>query len=297
VQFAFGYIFIMIQFLLFRFFVAFFWCVPFPLLYFWADVLAFCMFKVFKYRRTIVENNLLLAFPEKTPEARHVIAQKFYTHLADLFLEGIKGMSMTDAQLMRRFFGSNVALINQQMDHGKSTLLLAGHYGNWEWAVAACGVQTRHTLIGLYKPLRNQRIEKWVKTRRQRCGLVLASIGDTPATFEQYKHKPSCYIMMADQNPSNPTLAHWIKFLNQDTACLHGPDKYARQTGYAVYYAQIYKVRRGYYQAHLELLHNNEAPLRHNEITEKFMNRLEKTIVDTPEYWLWTHKRWKHKRP
>lgn len=286
----------MVGFFLFRFFVAIFWFCPFWLLYFLSDILSFLLYYVFRYRIKVVEGNLLAAFPQKTDDERRLIAKKFYTHFSDLCLEGIKGFSMTDKQLLNRFFGTNISLINDYMDTGKSALLLAGHYGNWEWAVAACGIQAKHTLIGLYKPLNNKKIEQWVKQKRERCGLVLASIGTTPETFEQYKAQPTCYIMLGDQNPSNPNLAHWTNFLNQDTACLHGPDKYARKTGYAVFYAEITKVKRGYYRADLELLSSEQQPLYEAQITEIFMKRVEKTILAAPEFWLWTHRRWKHKR-
>ncbi len=174
---------------------------------------------------------------------------------------------------------------------------MAGHYGNWEWAGIASGTQLLHKPVGFYKPLTNKYIDAYTQKTRVQGRSVLVSIADTRAVFAKDWGEPPIFYMIADQSPPTERLALWVTFLNQDTAVLHGPEKYARVDNLPVFYAWIKPVKRGYYTLDFIPLSLEPKNTKTSEITARFMNILEDQIKEDPRYYLWSHRRWKLKRP
>jgi KDO2-lipid IV(A) lauroyltransferase len=172
-------------------------------------------------------------------------------------------------------------------------IIVTGHYGNWEWGALSPALQTRFQIVGFYKPLKNERIDKFARKNRSRYGTHLAPIRETTKTFQDNRGKAVIYLMAADQSPSNREMAYWVNFLGRDTAFLHGPEKHARINNYPVVYVAIRRVKRGFYELLLSVLAEDPSTLPDGEITRRYAEQLELLIKEDPANWLWSHKRWK----
>jgi Kdo2-lipid IVA lauroyltransferase/acyltransferase len=279
----------------FRLIVFIFSLIPFWLLYLMSDAVYFILYRVFGYRLKVVRTNIENSFPEKSVVELRAIEKGSYKNLADILLEGIKGFGMSEASTKRRYVFLNPELLNDRQDKGGNSITMGMHYGNWEWGVFSFQIYIKSLIIGYYKPLTNKIIDNYVYQKRAASGIELTSIKKTAWSFEHFKDKRSCYVFVSDQSPSTHETT-WVKFLNQDTACLYGADKYARQTNFPVYFLDMKRIKRGYYSVNIELLSENPAELQEGDITRLYMTRLEKMIVANPQDWLWSHKRWKLKR-
>jgi Kdo2-lipid IVA lauroyltransferase/acyltransferase len=284
-----------IGYLFFRFITFLFALMPFRVMYVLSDFTAFMLSKVVKYRHKVIYDNLQKSFPEKSPSEIDDIAKGAYRNLADITLEGIKCFSMSEDTIRKRYVFTNPEMLNESNRAGGNSIVMAAHYGNWEWGTVGFPLFIKKCVVGFYKPLSNPYIDAYGRKSRGNTGLELVSIGKTAWAFEEYKNIPATYVLVSDQNPANNN-AHWVKFLNQDTACLYGGDKYARLYNYPVYYIEIKRIKRGYYNITLEELAMNPTETAPEDITKMFMNRLEKQILNKPQDWLWSHKRWKIKR-
>lgn len=269
---------------------------PFFVLFWLSDGLAFLLYRVLRYRKGVVMENLEKSFPEKTPTEIEAIAKGFYRHLSDIFLEALKGLYLTKADFLRRYRFKNPEVTDQIFQSGRHVFAMPAHYGNWEWGVTSFPLQVRHAVVGVYKPIHNPYIEAFMAKKRTRFGLQLAPIYQTRATFEHLPKEPSLFIMMSDQNPSNRRKAQWVEFLNRETACLHGADRWARTLNVPVVYMHIQRVKRGFYEISFEPLYLAPKDTSDGAITQAFMQRLEYHIRRQPTDWLWSHRRWKYDR-
>ncbi len=282
--------------LLFRFFIIVFAVIPFRLLYGFADFVFYIVYYVAGYRKKVVFDNLRNSFPEKSTEEITRIAKAFYHHLADMLIESLKAFSMTQEAVMMRYKFNYPVPTDFFYKEGRPVICVAGHYGNWEWAGIASGKQILHKPVGFYKPLSNKLIDRYIQKTRVRGRSKLASIVNTAETFKADYGEPAAFYMVADQSPSSPRLAYWVNFLNQETAVLHGPEKYARIHNFPILFASVHKIKRGFYTVDFQILESNPDQTKTGQITGRFMKMLEEVIVANPEYYLWSHRRWKLKR-
>ncbi len=271
--------------------------IPLQLLYSFSYVLFFCLSKVFRYRQKVVLANLQNSFPEKNKNNLKNLSKQFYRHFCDLLLESIKGLTLPKAELQLRFIYKNPEIFAPLFEKKQSAILLGSHYGNWEWGVLSFPLAVQHKVIGIFKPLKNRRLDSWLNYRRRRWGLHLTSMQQAGRAVIENRNQPCIFVLIADQTPSDVKNAHWLPFLNQDTPFLHGPDKLARQTGYPVFYFEIQRVKRGFYEVTFEEICPNPKEKKEGEITAAFAHCLEATIRKDPANWLWSHRRWKRKRP
>jgi Kdo2-lipid IVA lauroyltransferase/acyltransferase len=285
-----------IGYLAFRFIVFIFSLIPFNALYRLSNGLAWLFFKVVKYRHKVVYSNLRNSFPEKNESEINEIARKFYLNMADILLESIKGFSVKEAEMAKRYVFINPELVQDDKTANGNSIMMAGHYTNWEWGAIILGYYLKQrTVVGFYKPLANRFIEKYTFKKRGKSGTELVDIGRTAWAFDNFKNQPTSYVLVSDQSTYSQN-GQWVTFLNQDTICPHGGDKYAHLYNFPVYFIEMMRVKRGYYEVTFEKLVDNPAQLAEGEITRLFMKRLEQTILKKPEDWLWSHKRWKVKR-
>jgi Kdo2-lipid IVA lauroyltransferase/acyltransferase len=271
--------------------------VPFRLAYGISDFFFLIIYHLVGYRKKVVMENLHRAFPEKSRDEIRKISVKFYHSLADLMIEGLKGISMTKKQVIKRHKMLNPEILQPYYDKGISVIGVTGHFGNWEWGALSGGLQIPHPLIALYKPLTNHYLDRYMRRRRAQFNCRLASIKETYSTFENTQDERVAYMMVADQSPTNIQECYWVTFLGQETACLHGPEKYARLFRLPVLYLDIQPRKRGFYEMTLTLLSDDISEWEPGKLTGMFMNELEKRIIERPEYWLWSHRRWKHRHP
>ncbi len=283
--------------LLFRAFVALFRLMPFRMAYLFSDLIFFITYRLTGYRRKVVFDNLRNSLPGRSENEYRSIARGFYHHLGDMMVESLKSFTMTEAEIVARYKYVRTEELDQCYREGRGAICVAGHYGNWEWAGIASGTQLLHKPVGFYKPLTNKYIDAYTQKTRVQGRSVLVSIADTRAVFAKDWGEPPIFYMIADQSPPTERLALWVTFLNQDTAVLHGPEKYARVDNLPVFYAWIKPVKRGYYTLDFIPLSLEPKNTKTSEITARFMNILEDQIKENPRYYLWSHRRWKLKRP
>jgi Kdo2-lipid IVA lauroyltransferase/acyltransferase len=270
---------------------------PFPVLYALSDFLFFVIYRVIGYRKAVVMGNIKNSFPDKTEKEHQQIQEQFYHHLCDLVVESLKAFTISEKEVLKRVKCKNPEMIDAYALQNKSVIVAGGHYNNWEIFAVAVDKIIKHQTIGIYKPLTNKFFDEKMRSTRSKYGLLMIPTNRVKHYIEKYKGTPIAVIFGFDQSPSNPYKAYWTKFLNQETAVLYGTEKFAREYNYPVVYGRINKERRGYYTFEFFKVTDNPNELRQGAITEEITNLLEKDIQAIPQYWLWSHKRWKHKRP
>ncbi len=240
--------------------------------------------------------NIRNSFPEKTQAEHIVITKKFYRHFCDLVLESLKVFTISEKEVRERMVVKNAELVNSYFEQGRSIIIAGGHYNNWELFAVAIDAPIKHHVIAIYKPLSNLFFEKKMRETRGKYGLQMISSKIVKEVFEKNRTTLTATIFAIDQSP-NPRKCHWMKFLNQDTGVLFGTEKYAKEYNYPVVFGHLTKVKRGYYSLEFFKAFDEPNQTQHGEITEKITQMLEEQIIEKPEFWLWTHKRWKHKKP
>jgi len=270
---------------------------PYFLLYALSDFVFVVMYFIVGYRKKVVFENIKNSFPEKTEIEHKRIMRKFYRHLCDLILESVKGFSISEKQIRKRMTVKNPEVVNKYFDQGKDMIFVGGHYNNWEMLALGIGLISKHIPVAIYKPLNNEFFNQKVLNSRQKYGLIMRPMKQTKACFDGPLDRPKTIIFGADQRPGNPTKAFWMEFLNQDTPVSFGVEKFGKEYNLPIVFGAIRKVKRGYYDFEYTLLFEEPAKAEYGEITKAHTLTLEKDIQENPEYWLWSHKRWKHKRP
>ncbi len=278
-----------------RFFVLLFAIVPFWLLYIFSDFLYFILYKVFKYRVSVVRDNLKKSFPEKSKEELRKIERLSYKNLSDITVESLKAFTMSKEEIFARHKVINEDDLRYLYGKCGGIIALPNHYGNWEWGAMSC-MQLEWKGVALYKPLSNKHLNTYVKRNRSRLGTQLVSIYDTARNFVENKNNKKNYVMASDQSPSNAKKAYWVDFLGRETAFLHGPELYAKKYNYPAVFIDIQRVKRGYYELYLTVLTDEPQKLKDGELTQMLASKLEEVIRKKPQDWLWSHKRWKLKR-
>ena len=268
---------------------------PFWLLYILADGIYVLLYYISGYRRKVVWQNLQNAFPKKTGKELHRIEKQYYKYLADLMVESIKMISIGEAEVKRRMHALNPELIDKYYAEGKSIIGVVGHYGNWELAAHRFSLIGGHKKIIVYKPLSNKTADSYYKKIRERFGALLVPMKGTLRTLAQLKNQPTFTVLVADQTPVKAETQYFTNFLNQATAVFLGPEKIAKSFNSVVVFCDVRRVKRGFYEYRFAPLCENAAQTTEHEITELHVKYLEKMIEQEPQYWLWSHRRWKFK--
>ncbi len=268
---------------------------PLRFLFLIADLVFFVLYYITGYRRKVVEENLRNSFPEKPEAERKVIEKKYYRYMADLMMETVKSVSISAKELQRRMKPTNAGLAEAYFSRGKSILAAAGHYGNWEMACLEFGFLTGNRRIVIYKPQSNQVFTDFFNRTRSRFGVTLVAMRQTLRKIVEYKNELTFTVLASDQTPAREDAKYFIDFLNQPTAVFLGVEKISKMMDCVVIFYKIERIRRGYYQYTLVPLCEDPKNTRPHEITELHVRYLEGLIKEKPEYWLWSHRRWKIK--
>ncbi|MBN2610224.1 MAG: lysophospholipid acyltransferase family protein [Bacteroidales bacterium] len=249
------------------------------------------------YRKKVVMTNLQNSFPEKTITELKKIARRFYRHFCDSFIESIYALHMSENEIRKRFRYKNSEILNRFYKENKSVILVFGHYGNWDW-LNGMPLITKHQVAALYHPLSNRYFDELFKRIRCRFGVKLIPMKTSYKEMltDAQKGTLTATYFLTDQRPVWSSIRYWTTFLNQETPVLTGSEVVAAKLGQPVIYLDIQKIKRGYYEAEFEIISEHPGLAKEYEITELHTRKLENIIVKKPEYWLWSHKRWKHKR-
>ena len=273
---------------------------PLKILYILSDILFFPMFYIVRYRRKLVYQNMKDSFPEKSKKEIRRMKKAFYHHFCDYIVETIKLLHISDKETRKRVKFHNTEALQEIVDNGGSCLMLLGHYGNWEFVPSVTLWMRKGSVIfaQIYRPLKNKWFDRFFLKLRGRYHSECIAKQDTLRSILRYKSsgRPSITGFMADQTPSPANIHHWVNFLNHDTPVFTGVEKIAHKVGFSVFYFDVEKIKRGYYSVTIREISKNPKETEEFEITNKYMEMMETTILRAPEYWLWTHNRWKHKR-
>lgn len=269
---------------------------PFWALYLLSDGIRVLLFGLIGYRKKVVLTNLRNSFPEKSEVEIQTIARQFYRNFCDLVLETLKTLTIGPAALKKHVLFEDRSVFQQYFDQGKSVIVVMGHVGNWELGGARFALEPIHPLYVIYHPLHNPYFDRLVYHMRTRMGNRLYAMKDTIRSMMANRDQVTATAFIADQTPS-PQSAYWTTFLNQDTPIFTGTEKLARKLGFPVIYVSLRRVKRGLYAIEPEVLIEDPKATAPNEISEMHTRRLEQDIIAYPDTWLWTHRRWKHKKP
>lgn len=241
-------------------------------------------------------DNLRNSFPEKSEKEFNKIAIAFYRYLCDLFLETFKTLTISKKTMLAhcKMNDSAQKLFDTYYAQQKSIIIVMGHFGNWEWAGNVVD-SSKHQLYVIYHQLSNKYFNNLVIKMRTRFGTKLIEMKSTLRDMVANRKNITATAFIADQTPSSEN-AYWTTFLNQDTPVFTGTEKIASKFNYPVVYISVKRMKRGYYEIFGELLFENPKESKEGEISEAHTRKLEKDIMEQPEIWLWSHRRWKHKR-
>jgi len=286
------------QFLVYILVYPFLWLVsilPFRLLYLVSDSVYVLLYYIIGYRKKTVTENLKLVFPEKSEKEIATIRKAFYHHLSDMFLEMAKTMTISENELKKRFKITNPEEFKRLESLDKSIILIFGHYASWEWSIVL-QQYINFKGLGVYKPLANKYFDSLVKNIRSKFNTDLISTKETISVINDHETKgiKSITGFLSDQSPRLTKDVYWGEFMGIKVPCFTGAERLAKKLDLTTAYLKVTKVKRGFYEAEIITLAENPKDYQNYELTDMFLREVEKQIYEAPEYYFWTHKRWKH---
>ena len=268
---------------------------PFRLLYIISDLIYFLIYHIFGYRKKVVNSNLHLAFPDKTDDEIKTIRKKFYHHLCDMLLESIKSITISEAEMKKRYVFKNVEAVHKLEKENKSIVLFMGHYASWEW-VFILQKHVNHIGYAVYKQLSNKYFDALVKRIRAKYNSYLITTKETFPTLIQAKQDNQLTLngFVFDQSPKLDKAIHWQNFMGKKVPVHVGAEILAKRLDMATLFLKVKKIKRGYYEATIMDIIKDPKSIEDFKITDTYLKHVEEEILEAPEFYLWTHKRWKH---
>ena len=272
---------------------------PLRIHYVLSDLLFWLLYGVVGYRKAVIRKNLRESFPEKSEEELRKIVRGYYHFFCDYIVETIKMMTISKENIRRRLTFKGTELVDEIVESGQSCAVYLGHLCNWEWVTSLPLWVTPKAQCGqIYHPLENKEFDRLFLYSRQRFGATCIAMQDTLREIVNYrsKNQPVVIGYISDQVPFWTNIHHWVDFLHHDTPVLTGTERIARKVGHAVFFLDVHRVRRGYYEAEFKLITREPQKMKEFEITDIYFKLLEESIRRAPEFWLWSHNRWKRTR-
>lgn len=271
---------------------------PLSILHLKSSAFYVLVYYILGYRKKVVLQNLRNSFPNKSEAEIKTIAKGFYKNFCDVIFETIKAFTISKEELGRRvhYAESGKKLVNDYSEKNQSTVIVIGHCANWEWTPLSYQPNFKQVLLGVYHPLSNKAFDGLMLKMRSKLGAHIISMKEFYPFLIRNKDKNYSLGLNADQSPP-PESAYWTTFLNQDTAVFNGPSKIAKKFNYPLIYGRVIRVKRGHYELDLRLVCEDPKSYTEEQLTEMHLKHLEENILARPSDWLWSHRRWKHKRP
>jgi len=270
---------------------------PFRLLYLFSDFVYLIVYYIIGYRKNTVRENLALALPNLSDAERMIIEKKSFHHLCDMFLEMIKTMSISKKEISQRFVFTNLEVYQKLEEQDKSIAMMVAHYASYEWVISM-NSYIKFNGFAIYKKIANPYFDKLVRSIRARFKANLITTKKTIQYITKNKKNNllSLYGFASDQTPKLATTFHWQKFMGIEVPVHTGAEMLSKKYDMNVIFLKVKKVKRGYYEASFEILSENTKEVPNYEITDKYLKLVEQEIYEAPEFYLWTHNRWKHRR-
>ena len=267
--------------------------IPFWLVHLCASILAFLLQYVVKYRAAVVRQNLKNAFPTYTNAALKELEKKFYLNFCDVLLENLKLNSISKSTVRKRMKFLNPAVFSDLAETGKGVMLIGAHYNNWEWMALSLSTYLNEKMFSVYKPLNNKISDRLMLNARASFGANIIPMQQFPKVVLKNKNRGAVHLMVADQSPHRSKLDFFCTFLNQDTPVYLGAEKLMKAANLNLYFVEVHRVKRGFYEMKIVPL-NEQSTNEKGQATKMHLSHLEKMIINSPESWLWSHRRWKH---
>lgn len=265
---------------------------PLRALFLLSDLAYLLAYRIGGYRRQVVRANLAAALPQLSDGERLAIEKRFYRNFFDNFLETLKLLS-AGSRFAVRHFNVDTTAMEEQFRKGQKCQFHLGHHFNWELANVSVSAQTSYTFLGVYMPLKSRVFDRLMRDLRQKGGSQLLPATRMREAMLPYRSEPYLLALIADQAPGDPQRAWWLNFLGLPTPFVRGPEKGARAANLAVFFAKVKKLRRGYYRLDYQLVTEHAASMEPGELTRAYVRYLEQAIRESPDMWLWSHRRWK----
>ncbi len=267
--------------------------IPLKVMYFISDLLSGFVYHLIGYRRKVVQDNLAIAFPEKSAQERRRIAKRFYRNFTDTILESIKLIS-SGQELIDRMFVADPEVFKVFEGTEKNIQIHAMHNFNWEIINLGVSKQMKLPFLGVYQPIINPFFEALFKKIRTRNGTVLIPANDFKNNFVSHQDQQYVIALVADQNPGNPARAWWVNFFGKPAPFVTGPEKAARSRDTVVVFAHFFRLKRGLYTFTTEKITDSPSTMKEGELTIRYLDYIEQKIREQPDNYLWSHRRWKH---
>ncbi len=269
---------------------------PFRLLYFLSDGFYVILYYIIGYRKKVVTENLKLSFPEKTSEEIALIRKRFYHHLSDMMFEAIKSITISEAEMHKRYVFTNVNEIHKLEKENRSIVLFMGHYASWEW-VFILQTHVKHKGYAVYKRLSNRYFDALVKRIRAKYNSYLITTKETFPTLIKAKQDNELTLngFVFDQSPKLSRAIYWQEFMGTEVPVHVGAEILTKRLDMVSLFLKVKKVKRGHYEATFTDIIRNTKDYKDFDITNLYLKRVEEQIQEAPEYYFWTHKRWKHR--
>lgn len=272
---------------------------PFCLLYVRSDIYYFLLYHVVRYRRKVVRKNLENSFPDKGVAELKKIEKAFYHNLCDVVLEACKLLRMKSGELQQHVRFKNPEMIQYLYDKNRSVFMAVPHSGNWEWLGKLLHTLSPHKCAAIYKKLSNPAFNAFLYKIRTNYNLDKEEMLESRFALKyllQRKDLLNNVLIVADQTPMGQKTDYWTDFLHQDTCWFNGVEKMAKFLDYSVVFAGMRRVRRGYYEVEFQMICEDAQELPYGVVIEQYVRCLERFILENPDNWLWSHRRWKHHR-
>ncbi len=266
------------------------WFLYGPLLWF----LYFVLYRVAHYRVRTVRENLRGAFPEKTRRELRRIERQFYLHLSEIFLDVVDMVSIGEKEARGRVVFEEVAGHEARVA-GRDWIAAMAHYGSWEY-FSVYQFHTASQVAGVYKPIHDKAFDAFYRYSRSRFGLEPVSMKVLMRYIlnKKAEGRRIAVGMIADQSARPNEHTMWFDFLGRKTIFYAGIERLAVRFGMPVYFTETRKVGRTRYVSRFVEIYDGREQLPEGEITYRYAKKLEENILRAPQYWIWSHKRWKH---
>ncbi len=267
---------------------------PYWLIYRISDFIYFLLFRVIKYRRKVILENLTKAFPEKTPSEVKLILSDCYQNIADILVEEFKMIFLTERNFKKRFKVDNPELIERYHSLNRGVIVITGHYCHYEWAASAIAGCSKADTIAIYRPLKNPYFDRFIFKIRLIIPYKLTPDYNTFKVLKKYQNEAFTLNLIADQSPPKDGKgAVWVTFFGRKTLTYQGAEMIAKKWNAVVVFAHVRREKRGYYTMTFDLVCDEPESTLDGDITQMHSSKLETLIREKPGNWLWSHKRWK----
>ncbi len=269
---------------------------PMAILYIISDFFFLLLYYIFGYRKKVILKNLTLAFPEKSSEEKQRIAKKFYKHFTDLIVESIKAFTISEKQILKRYKYKNPELINKYAKEGRSIALVGAHLANWEWSCSMPLVLDINC-FGAYTRLNNKYFEKTIRNTRERFGFIGYKTSNTVKELKKNieNNIQGLYLLLSDQSPELRKTFYWNTFFGVKVPMHTGAEMLSKKFDFVVINYAVTKIKRGYFEVDFQLITDTPKQYKDYELTDLYTKITEENIRKQPEYYLWSHNRFKHK--